>query len=209
MSSTIHHGLQMIKPMSNYAGDITREELNKLPVFHFDQRISVIDDYRSLKEAVNRISQCNILGFDTETKPSFAKGKSNPVALLQLACHNEAFLIRINKVGLPGQITDILQNPAIIKAGVAIRDDLKLLQKTKPFMPNGFVELQTYVKDFGIQANSIKKISGIVLQVRVSKNQQLSDWQADILSGSQLKYAATDAWVCYQIYSILSNHQGK
>jgi ribonuclease D len=145
----------------------------------------------------------SILGFDTETKPTFKKGVSNEVSLLQLCTSEKAFLVRLNKIGLPVQIMNILSDPAVIKAGVAIHDDIAGLQRLGKFDPDGFIDLQDYVKDFGIIDNGLKKLSANILGFQISKRQQTSNWEQDELTRAQIEYAATDAWVCHQIYTVL------
>ena len=147
------------------------------------------------------------MGFDTETKPSFKRGQVNPVALLQLATSERAFIFRITKIGVPNRLKNILSNEQITKVGVAIHDDIKALQKINPFTPQGFVELQEEVKDYGIQDFSLKKITGIVLGFRISKSQRLSNWESDDLTDAQLSYAATDAWVACEIFNSLIEAQ--
>lgn len=153
------------------------------------------------------IRECQMLGFDTETRPSFKKGRKNSVALLQLATARRAYLIRCNQIGLPWPIVDILQNPDVLKVGVAIRDDLKGLQKLAAFEPGGFIELQEYVNQFGIESNGLRGIAAIVLKIKISKTQQLSNWDNNALSDAQVLYAATDAWACHEIYRILSERK--
>ncbi|WP_163712024.1 3'-5' exonuclease [Mangrovibacterium lignilyticum] len=186
---------------------ITKEELEDLPQKAFDGEITVVDNYGLLKEAVDYLNQSEILGFDTETKPSFKRGQINKVALLQLSNADRAFLFQLHKVGLPDELKTILSNPQIQKVGVAIRDDIKALQRLSNFKPFGFVELQEKVKGFGIQDFSLKKIAGIVLGVRISKSQRLTNWESDVLSGGQQTYAATDAWVAHEIFQSLIEAQ--
>lgn len=183
---------------------ITREELDELPLKAFEGEIIVVDQTGKLESAVNYLSKENMIGFDTETKPSFTRGQVNHVALLQLSTEKKAFLFRINKIGLPKQLKKILSNPEILKVGVAIHDDIKGLQRISPFTPAGFIELQHEVKDYGINDFSLKKIAGIVLGVRISKSQRLSNWESDELTEAQQCYAATDAWISFQILHSLS-----
>ncbi|MEN6452780.1 MAG: 3'-5' exonuclease [Prolixibacteraceae bacterium] len=183
---------------------ITREELDELPLRAFEGEIVVVDQNEKLESAVNFLSSQKMLGFDTETKPSFKRGQVNQVALLQLSTGKRAFLFRINKIGLPEPLKKILSNPEILKVGVAIHDDIKGLQRVSPFRPAGFIELQQQVKDYGINDFSLKKIAGIVLGVRISKSQRLSNWEADELTEAQECYAATDAWISFQILHSLA-----
>jgi ribonuclease D len=189
-----------------YFSNIEDEYLRSLPAISFPGIINLIDHPASLEEVKHILKDEYILGFDTETKPSFKKGRYHSVALLQLSTKDQAVLIRLNKVQLPEFIIDILENEDIIKVGVAIKDDINALNKVAPFIPNGFVDLQHYVKDFGIKDNGLKKLVANIMGYRISKKSQTSNWEQDQLSQEQLGYAATDAWVCRQMYEILKNH---
>jgi len=189
--------------MLSFQKSITKEEVNELPLEGFEGEIVLVDQDEELDEAVHYLKKFPILGFDTETRPSFKKGRVNEVALLQLAANSRTFLFRINKIGLPEQLLDILADPQIMKVGAAIKDDIRGLQKLNDFDANGFLELQEYVSKFGIESFSLKKLSAIVLNFRISKRQQVSNWEAEELSAGQLKYAATDAWVSLKIFERL------
>jgi ribonuclease D len=152
-----------------------------------------------------RLLNESVLGFDTESKPSFKKGRRNKVSLIQLATGDLACLFRINKIGIPDGLVKILADPDVIKAGVAVHDDLRFLKGVKKFNPGGFIDLQGFVKDFGIQSSGLKKLTAIVLGFRISKRQQVTDWNAEILTEAQQVYAATDAWVCREIYNKLTS----
>ncbi|GET24132.1 3'-5' exonuclease [Prolixibacter sp. NT017] len=188
---------------------ISKDELNELPLSHFEGEIQLVETLEQVDEAARYLEQQLILGFDTETRPSFKKGQTNPVALLQLSTSDKAFLFRINKIGLPESLVRILSNPKIVKSGAAIRDDIKILKNVNHFRPGGFVELQEYVKDFGIENFSLKKLAGIVLGFRISKSQRLTNWEAPVLTVPQQIYAATDAWVSYEIYVRLLEMEGQ
>jgi ribonuclease D len=183
-----------------YKEAITKEELDNLPLVSFEGEIVVFNQKNGVNEAVEYLSQFTYLGFDTETRPSFKKGQIHKVALLQLSTHEKAFLFRLNHFDLPLSLLRLLANPNIVKAGAAIRDDIKALQHNKGFKPGGFVELQDVAKDLGINNFSLKKLAGIVLNCKISKAQQLSNWEADELTEAQLRYAATDAWISNLIY---------
>jgi ribonuclease D len=185
---------------------ITKEELTELPLKQFYGDIVLVETPQMAKMAADYLRNFPVLGFDTETKPSFSKGENHPVALLQLATEERAFLIRVQKVGLPDSIRQILSDPSLLKTGVAIRDDLKGLQKIKNFKPAGFVELQDKALKLGIKDFSLKKLSAIVLGFRISKSQQISNWEADFLTDQQLVYAATDAYVSLKIFEKLRNY---
>ncbi len=189
--------------MQQFQKTITKEAVNEMPLEAFTGEIVLVEDLKLMKNAVEYLKQHTVLGFDTETRPSFKKGKLNDIALLQLSTNTKAFLFRINKIGLPAEIIDLLNDENILKVGAAIKDDVVGLQKITDFDANGFVELQKYVLKFGIRCFSLKKLSAVVLGFRISKRQQVSNWEANELSEGQLRYAATDAWVSLEIFQRL------
>lgn len=188
-----------------YPANITIEEIELYELSWFRGEIVLVDDMAGFYDVLPRLLKAGILGFDTETKPSFRKGRKNNVSLIQLATEDLACLIRINRIGIPSELAAILSDPGIIKAGVAVHDDIKYLRKVNGFSPSGFVDLQKFVKDYGIESSGLKKLTAIILGFRISKRQQVTDWEAEILSEAQLIYAATDAWVCQKIYKKLIN----
>ena len=193
----------MNKGFNTLKKSISNEELAELPLASFEGVIHVAESPADIESAITFLSNQTILGFDTETRPAFKKGQSFPVSLLQLSTSDKAYLFRINKMGLPNGLVQILAAPKILKIGVAIRDDIKILQKISPFKPAGFVELQDLVKNYGIENFSLKKLSAIVLGFKISKSQRLTNWDAPELSEQQLIYGATDAWVSCEIYKRL------
>jgi len=186
-----------------YRETIHNDELAVLPLIQFEGKITLVESREDYLASVDYLARQKVLGFDTETKPAFKKGVVYEVALLQLATKERAFLFRLNKIGLPNGLKDILENPDIKKIGVAIRDDIKGLQKLNKFTPGGFIELQDRVKDYGIQDFSLKKLSAIILGYRISKAQRVTNWEAPELSEAQQIYAATDAWISHRIYENL------
>lgn len=187
---------------------IPNEDILNMPVKSFEGEIIVIDNEKDVETQLNWLSNVKLLGFDTETRPSFKKGERHQVALLQLATHEKAFLLRLDKIGIPDIIYKILENENVKKAGVAVHDDIKALQTVKEFTPNGFVELQNYVEEFGIEDKGLKKLSCSILGFRISKSARLSNWENDEYTEEQKQYAATDAWVSYEIYQLLSGLNG-
>jgi ribonuclease D len=184
---------------------MSKEQIYSLPIKHFTGKIIMIETLDRFNQIYADLKYFTVFGFDTETKPSFKKGTRNKVSLVQLANQDMAVLIRINRIGIPDGLAEILSNNKKIKIGVAIKDDLSGLNKMKPFIPAGFVELQNYVKEFGILANGLREMTAILLGYRISKSQQVTNWDADVLSENQLIYAATDAWVGYQIFARLNS----
>lgn len=183
-----------------YPEDISKEEVAQLPKLAFGGEIVVVQTQAELNQWLPVLIQEKILGFDTETKPNFKKGEFNGIALLQLSSSKLALIIRMKEIGLPNELQNLLENPSILKIGAAIRDDLKALQKIRNFIPGGFIELQSVVPQYGIASLSVRKLSAIVLGHKVSKTQQLSNWESPTLTEAQKQYAATDAWACREIY---------
>ncbi len=187
--------------MSNlFPNKISNEDLNQLPLDAFPGKIVCIDTIEKADRIARFLAKQHVLGFDTETKPAFKRGQRNGIALLQLSTLDEAFIFRINKIGLPKSVADILANENIIKAGAAVKDDIVGLQRLQKFKAGGFIELQKLSEKYGIDDNALKKMAGIVMGFRISKSEQLSNWEQDRLTQRQLKYAATDAWVGLLIY---------
>ena len=184
---------------------ISPEEIGRLELASFPGEIVVIDSLgEAFGAAIRYLKQQRVLGFDTETRPTFSPDqRSNGTALLQLSGGGKAFLFRLKKIGLPRRLAAILANPNIVKVGAATKDDVRGLQQISRFCPQNFVDLQNIVWEYGIRDKSVKKMAAIILDVKISKAQQLSNWEADTLSESQRRYAATDAWVCREMYQRL------
>jgi len=190
-----------------YPETIATEELAILPYAEFNGRIVVVNSYATMHMAEKVLSEAEMVGFDTETRPSFTKGISYKTSLLQLSTEDTAFLFRIRQLKLSHKMLNILASPDIKKIGAAVRDDIKGLQKSAgKFIPAGFIDLQSIVPRFGIKELSVRKMSAIVLGEKVSKAQRLSNWEAKKLTDAQQMYAATDAWVCLKIYKRLNEN---
>ena len=188
--------------MAMFIESITPEQLEKLEYASFPGKIQVIDNVGAeFNRAISYLRSQKIIGFDTETRPTFTPNQPRyGVALLQLSGPEKAFLFRINKMGMHRRLCSLLANPKVLKVGAVIHDDIRGLQKHKEFKPASFVDLQKIVCEWGIRDKSVKKMAAIIMGIRISKTQQLSNWEADVLSESQCRYAATDAWVCREMY---------
>jgi len=182
---------------------ITKEQIAELPTIHFQGRHILIDNIADAQKSIAFLSKQAIVGFDTETRPSFTKGHPHKVALLQLSTLEECFLIRLNLTGLFDSLKDFLENDNITKIGLSVKDDFNSLHRLGEFNPGGFIELQSFVKDYGIADNSLQKIYAIIFGQRISKSQRLTNWEAPDLTQSQQAYAALDAWACLKIYKHL------
>ena len=186
-----------------YKPTITNDEANALPAAQFRGEIIIVDNDDQVEAMCQYLSEQAILGFDTETRPSFKAGVSNRVALLQLSSAERCYLIRLCRIKLHTPILKLLCDPAIVKIGADVRGDLHSLHQLRNFKEQGFVDLQHIAIDWGVEEKSLRKMSAIVLGKRVSKAQRLSNWEASQLTPQQQLYAATDAWVCIKIYKKL------
>jgi ribonuclease D len=186
-----------------YIATISNEQTAELPSASFDGEIIVIDKEEQLVQACRDLSSQSIIGFDTETRPSFKAGVTNRVALLQLSTSERCYLIRLCRMRLHKDILRILSNQNILKIGADVAGDIRALHTLRNFTERGFVDLQHIASDWGIEEKSLRKLSAIVLDKRVSKAQRLSNWEASVLTPQQRMYAATDAWVCIKIYEKL------
>jgi ribonuclease D len=196
----------MERMTSPFRESVTTEELNGLEYRSFEGEIFLVDNMDEFYRVLPELRKFRVLGFDTETKPTFKKGKTHKVSLLQLSSSGKAFLFRLNKIGLPAELAELLADSSVIKTGAAIHDDIKLLQIRQKFIPAGFIELQTLVGKYGIKDLGLKKMAAIILGFKISKRQQVTDWDAVNLTPAQVVYAATDAWICYEIYTTLINN---
>jgi ribonuclease D len=187
---------------------ITKEEVNELPLKKYEGRVSVITEADALAGAIQLIREHDVLGFDTETKPAFRKGVRHMVSLLQIAIPDLVYLIRLNHLGFTRELSDLFGDPQIKKVGISIRDDLKHMEQLSskhhiPFVPDNIVELNEVASELGVENAGVKKLTGIFMKFRVSKSQQTSNWENLQLTEKQIRYAATDAWVCLEIYNRL------
>lgn len=181
-----------------------KHAISALPRVLFEGRVIVIQTESDAEKAVDYLQAFPLVGIDTETRPSFKKGMTNKVALLQVSTEDTCFLFRLNRIGVPSSVKRLLQDSRILKVGLSLRDDLMSLHKRDDFNPEGFVDLQDYVRAFGIEDQSLQKLYANVFGEKISKGQQLTNWEADVLSEGQKLYAATDAWACVKLYNELN-----
>lgn len=179
--------------------------ITQLERFLYEGRIEVIQGEAEAERAVRVLRSADIVGIDTETRPSFSKGVSHKVALLQASTRDICFLFRLCMMGLPKCLVDWLSDPGELKVGLSLKDDFLMLRHREEFLPAGYVELQKYAAEMGIKDMSLQKLYANVFHKRISKNARLSNWEADVLTDSQKKYAATDAYTCIQLYEELKH----
>lgn len=183
---------------------VDKQEISSLPRAVFNGRIFTIHTEREAEKAVDYLLSFRLLGVDTETRPSFKKGKMNSVALLQVSTEDTCFLFRLNRIGLPQPLLRLLEDTSVLKVGLSLKDDLAMLKRRGDFRPGNFLDLQEFVRKVGIEDMSLQKIYANLFREKISKGQRLTNWEAEILTDGQKLYAATDAWACVRIYNELS-----
>lgn len=188
---------------NNFTDKISNEETAALPAIEFKGEIRIIEHERDIVPACKFLMKQAVVGFDTETRPSFRPGVTFRVSLLQLSTPTVCYLFRLNKIPLAKPILQLLEDRRILKIGADVAGDLRSLRQIRHFRDGGFVDLQGIAPEWGIGEKSLRKLSAIVLGRRVSKAQRLSNWEAATLTDKQQLYAATDAWVCTRIYEQL------
>lgn len=201
MKSTTAKGLMRMRIIKE---TFDKKEIGALPVASFEGRIIIVQSETESDKAVRYLLSQQILGIDTETRPSFRKGQTHQVALLQVSTVDTCFLFRLNMIGITESIKRLLEDCSVIKVGLSLKDDMHQLSKRADFTPGMFIELQHEVKKMGIKDMSLQKIYANLFSKRISKGQQLSNWEADTLTPQQKAYAATDAWACIMIYNELN-----
>jgi ribonuclease D len=187
----------MIKPK------ISKEEVNELPIVIFGGEVKVIDHDEKVFDAIQILSQHNMVGIDTETKPSFKKGMLHKVSLLQVSTEDICFLFRLNKIAFPKELGDFLSDKSVKKIGLALKDDFNALNKHHRFKPDNVVDLQSIVRNYGVLELGLQKIFALVFNQKISKSQRLTNWESPELTEQQQRYAATDAWAALMIYKQL------
>lgn len=185
---------------SPFPQHIDKTTIQTLPLTSFDGEVIIVDDSAKVQEAVEYLSQFTVLGVDTEARPSFTRGVHYPTALVQVATMQRCYLFRLTHVGMPKELAHIFANPAICKVGLAFKDDLNGLRRRRDFKPANCVDLQSIVCKYGIMDLGLQKIFAIIFGQKISKAQQLTNWENSHLTPEQAKYASTDAWATLKIY---------
>ena len=191
----------------NYNARLEKAEISAMPTAAFDGRIITIDTAAAVDQAIKALSQESAVGIDTETRPSFRKGVQYGVSLLQLSTADTCFLFRLNRTGMPDSLVKLLEKKDTIKVGLSLHDDYQALNKRRNFKAGSFIDLQKIVGNYGIEEMGLQKVFAIVFGKRISKSQQLTNWENDVLTDKQKLYAATDAWACLEIYKKLKQEK--
>lgn len=186
---------------------ITKEEISTLPIEEYTGRIVVVDHPADVKPAVEALSASRCVGFDTETRPNFRKDQHHKVSLMQVATEEMCYLFRLNRLGgIPDPLVDFLSDTHVTKIGLSLTDDFHMLrERVKTLRPAGFIELQKLMPAYGIEEAGLQKIYAILFRKKISKRARLTNWEADVLTPAQQKYAALDAWACLRIYQFLQS----
>ena len=179
---------------------ISKAEINDLPLIAWEGEIQIVESVEKMEAVAATLANEIHLGFDTETRPSFKKGDYYPPALIQLATEHCVYLFRISETGTFDPLLPILESPNILKTGVAIKDDVKELRAMEDFAPSGFIEVADITVKLGYENRGLRALAGLLLQGRISKAAQVTNWARPKLDNKQVRYAATDAWISREIY---------
>lgn len=188
---------------------ISKEFINSLPLKKFDGEIIIIKDRKSGDKAIAELSKYDKVGFDTESRPAFRPGVSYPVSLLQLATEDKAYLFQLRTARFTDKMAAFMSNENILKIGIGLKDDIEKLKQFKKFKAKGFVDLSTIAANKGIVQPGLRALAARYLGVRISKTAQRTNWANQELNSKQIKYAATDAWICLKLYSHVINDNNK
>lgn len=184
----------------NYQKEIAKEDIIKFPQGKYPGEIVLITNKEEADKALLTLRKNKVIGIDTEARPAFKKGQRFPVSLVQLAGNNKVYLIRILETGQLPLLKDLLEDDSVLKVGIAIHDDLKDLARDLPHRARNIIDLNSFAQQKGFVSIGAKKLAALVLGIRISKAQQVSNWENKVLSRAQVDYAATDAWLCREIY---------
>lgn len=186
---------------------IPKNIISELTQVTFDGNIYVIDSMSKMSMAVNALRKEKLVGFDSETRPAFFKGKTNQVALLQISSLEDCFLFRTNKIGIPEKLKQFIEDESIKKIGLSLNNDFNAMGRFADITPRGFIDIQSLVKEYDIVDQSLQRIYAILFGKKISKSQRLSNWEAPTLTPAQQQYAAIDAHACLEIYNYLKSGQ--
>ena len=185
---------------------LSKNEINALPLIQYDGDIEILTSKDNIQAAINDLKNYDLIGFDTETKPTFVKGPLNPPSIMQLACDDKVYIFQFDNDEIFKQLSLILSNKNITKCGVSVDRDLIELMYLSPFDPISFVDLGNVARENEIPHHGLRGLVAMFLKHRISKGSQTSDWSRISLSDSQISYAATDAWVSLELFKIFDKN---
>ena len=184
---------------------ITKAEVMDLPLSAYDGKVVIATTVEQIAEAMAEINRFSVVGFDTEARPTFKKGQIRNVSLIQVATEEKVYLFRLMQTGLTDELVDFLENEDLLKVGIGLEDDYNLLRRLRGFMPGGFLDLNPKLKELGAESIGARNLAAMILEIRISKSAQTSNWENETLTQKQIRYAATDAWICHEIYQKLDH----
>jgi ribonuclease D len=187
----------------NFPASITKEEVMELPLHSYPGKIHVLTEAKEINAAMAQISKSKVVGFDTEARPTFKKGQIRNISLIQIATKSEVYLLRIKSTGLMKSIVNFLESDSIMKVGIGLDDDKQLLKRLADFKPANFLDLNIEMPNFGAEKIGARNLAAMLLNIRISKSAQTSNWENPTLTNKQVQYAATDAWICLEIHEKL------
>lgn len=187
----------------SFTKSITKEELMELPLSGYKGKVVIASTEESIQKAMEEINEFSVVGFDTEARPTFKKGQIRHISLIQIGTPEKVYLLRIMNTGLLSCVVDFMENPKIIKVGIGLDDDFNLLNNLKPFDQQGFLDLNKKFAEIGALNVGARNLAGMIMGIRISKSAQTSNWEVEQLTEKQIRYAATDAWICLEIYQKL------
>lgn len=190
---------------NSYIHHISKDLIQWMPLARFEGEVIIVDTPEKVPDAVAYLNQQEILGVDTEARPSFTRGVHYPTALVQIATEERCYLFRLTHVGMPQALADLFANPAIRKVGLAFKDDINGLRRRRDFKPANCIDLQSIAGKYGIMDLGLQKMFAICFGKKISKAQQLTNWENSVLTPEQARYASTDAWATLLIYKDLIN----
>lgn len=193
----------------NFVPHISKDLVQWMPLVRFDGEVIIVDEPSKIPDSIEYLSAQSVLGVDTETRPSFTRGVRYPTALVQVATTERCYLFRLTHIGMPKPLADIFANPKICKVGLAFKDDLNGLRRRRDFKPANCVDLQQIAPNYGIQDLGLQKMFAICFGKKISKAQQLTNWESSHLTPEQARYASTDAWATLLIYNKLTQTREK
>lgn len=182
---------------------ITKDEIMDLPLSSYDGKVVIANTHEQISAAMAEINECSYVGFDTEARPTFKKGQIRNVSLIQVATDKKVFLMRLMKTGLTDELIEFLENEDLLKIGIGLEDDYNLLRRLRGFQPGGFIDLNPELKEMGAEKIGARNLAAMIMEIRISKAAQTSNWENEVLTPKQVRYAATDAWICHEIYAKL------
>ena len=190
---------------NSYIHHINKDIIQWMPLVRFEGEVIIVDTLERVPEAVAYLNRQEVLGVDTEARPSFTRGVHYPTALVQIATEERCYLFRLTHVGMPQALADLFANPAIRKVGLAFKDDINGLRRRRDFKPANCIDLQSIAGKYGIMDLGLQKMFAICFGKKISKAQQLTNWENSVLTPEQARYASTDAWATLLIYKDLIN----